>query len=178
MNTNIYYSQTLQNCDNFSLDTIKEIINDDFKDSKEELYWKRRLKGEYKTIDTSRIFKKKNKKTIRGKRIKSKSVKKWYGFDGKYMDYEAYIYEKGQGKKYVPYRNRAYCIGCKKPKTLFATKAEADNYIKYNRDRILKEKGYAPIRSYFCWSCHGWHVTSREPICREEILSLYSMSES
>lgn len=43
---------------------------------------------------------------------------------------------------------------------LFEEKSEADNFIKYNRCGILEEKGKAPVRSYYCELCCGYHVTS------------------
>lgn len=53
-----------------------------------------------------------------------------------------------------------YCIGCKRPKMLFEEKKKADNFIRYNKDEILEETGKAPVRSYYCAFCSGWHVTS------------------
>lgn len=47
---------------------------------------------------------------------------------------------------------------------LFETKSKADNFIKYNKEIILEEKGYAPVRSYYCEFCCGYHVTSNSSI--------------
>lgn len=59
-------------------------------------------------------------------------------------------------------KNRVQCVECNKPKLLFATKKEAELFIKFNADNIKQESGYAPIRAYYCRHCGGWHVTSKE----------------
>ncbi len=59
-----------------------------------------------------------------------------------------------------PLRNQIFCYGCKKHKMLFETQAKADNFIRYNSEGILEENGKAPIRSYYCEICGGYHVTS------------------
>lgn len=59
-----------------------------------------------------------------------------------------------------PTKNRIFCYGCKKSKMLFPTKEKADNFIAYNKEEILNETGKAPVRSYFCELCAGYHVTS------------------
>lgn len=46
----------------------------------------------------------------------------------------------------------------------FETKSKADNFIKYNKNNILEENGYAPVRSYYCEFCCGYHVTSKTSI--------------
>ncbi len=43
---------------------------------------------------------------------------------------------------------------------LFGEQSEADNFIKYNHGGILEENGKAPVRSYYCELCCGYHVTS------------------
>lgn len=43
---------------------------------------------------------------------------------------------------------------------LFETQSKADNFIKYNSEGILEENGKAPVRSYYCEFCFGYHVTS------------------
>ena len=53
-----------------------------------------------------------------------------------------------------------YCIGCRRPKMLFEEKKKADNFIRFNKDEIFEENGKAPVRSYYCAFCSGWHVTS------------------
>jgi hypothetical protein len=42
---------------------------------------------------------------------------------------------------------------------LFREQSEADNFIKYNHGGILEENGKAPVRSYYCELCCGYHVT-------------------
>lgn len=59
-----------------------------------------------------------------------------------------------------PTRNKIFCYGCKKHKMLFETQAKADNFIRYNSKDILEENGKAPVRSYYCEMCGGYHVTS------------------
>lgn len=43
---------------------------------------------------------------------------------------------------------------------IFETQAKADNFILFNKDEILLESGKAPVRSYYCKFCGGFHVTS------------------
>lgn len=59
-----------------------------------------------------------------------------------------------------PSKNRMYCFGCNKPKMLFENESKAENFIRFNKDIILEETGKAPVRSYYCEFCSGWHVTS------------------
>lgn len=59
-----------------------------------------------------------------------------------------------------PTRNTIYCYGCQRTKMLFETKAKADNFIRYNSEGIQEENGKAPVRSYYCGICGGYHVTS------------------
>lgn len=59
-----------------------------------------------------------------------------------------------------PNKNRIYCLGCRKHKMLFEEKKNADNFIRFNQEIILEESGKAPVRSYYCVFCSGWHVTS------------------
>lgn len=55
-----------------------------------------------------------------------------------------------------------YCLQSQKAKKQFATREEADLYIRYNHEKILMENGYGPIRSYFCDTCNCYHTTSKE----------------
>ena len=55
---------------------------------------------------------------------------------------------------------RYFCVACQRPKMLFETQEEADRFIAYNRCDILKGRRKAPVRSYYCEICSGWHVTS------------------
>lgn len=59
-----------------------------------------------------------------------------------------------------PIKNRFFCIECQRPKILFESKSKAINFIKYNSNEIKEDNGVAPIRTYLCKSCGGWHVTS------------------
>lgn len=58
-----------------------------------------------------------------------------------------------------PTRNRIFCHECQKHKMLFQSQKSADNFILFNHDGIYESTGFAPIRSYFCPACNGWHVT-------------------
>lgn len=60
-----------------------------------------------------------------------------------------------------PTKNRVYCIGCNKPKMLFESKKKAMNFIRFNAEDMEEKGGLAPVRAYYCSSCCGWHVTSR-----------------
>lgn len=51
-------------------------------------------------------------------------------------------------------------MSCQHSKMLFETKEKADRFISFNRDEILMETSKAPVRSYYCRLCCGWHVTS------------------
>jgi len=59
-----------------------------------------------------------------------------------------------------PKRNYVHCLASNKTKVLFESKSKADNFIKYNSQEILEENGKAPVRSYYCQVCGGYHVTS------------------
>lgn len=59
-----------------------------------------------------------------------------------------------------PSKKKIFCRDCNRQKILFETQKKADTFIAFNAKEIEKEKGYAPIRSYFCVTCNGWHVTS------------------
>ena len=63
-------------------------------------------------------------------------------------------------KPIKPSKSLIYCYACKRRKMLFEEKSEADNFIKYNHGGILEENGKAPVRSYYCELCCGYHVTS------------------
>jgi len=38
----------------------------------------------------------------------------------------------------------------------------------YNAEAIKSESGFAPIRSYYCKACGGWHLTSSPLIHKDE----------
>lgn len=59
-----------------------------------------------------------------------------------------------------PTKNRVFCVACQRTKMLFETQAEADRFISFNKEEIEDENGRAPIRSYYCKLCGGYHVTS------------------
>ncbi|WP_031541485.1 MULTISPECIES: hypothetical protein [unclassified Bacteroides] len=59
-----------------------------------------------------------------------------------------------------PKRNIFFCSGAGKYKMLFESQSKADNFIRFNSQEILEEKGKTPIRSYYCEICGGYHVTS------------------
>lgn len=55
---------------------------------------------------------------------------------------------------------------------LFETKAKADNFIKFNSSEMMEESGKAPIRSYYCEICGGYHVTSNNSKTHAEWLDI------
>lgn len=57
-------------------------------------------------------------------------------------------------------KNRYFCMGCQRPKMLFETKSKADNFLKFNEKDFDKSAKGAPVRSYFCSFCGGWHISS------------------
>jgi len=61
-----------------------------------------------------------------------------------------------------PTKNKVFCVSCKRSKMLFESQAKADNFILYNKEEIKEENGRAPVRSYYCRLCGGWHVTSSQ----------------
>ena len=69
-----------------------------------------------------------------------------------------------------PTKNRVYCYGCQRSKMLFESKEKADKFIAYNSEGILEENGKAPVRSYYCGMCGGYHVTSNPSIVAGESL--------
>lgn len=59
-----------------------------------------------------------------------------------------------------PTRNHIYCPSCGHEKMLFESQAKADAFIRFNSGKMLAETGKAPVRSYYCALCYGYHVTS------------------
>ena len=59
-----------------------------------------------------------------------------------------------------PVKNHYFCIGAYRAKMLFKEKHNADNFIRFNAEEIYEQTGKAPVRSYYCQFCGGWHVTS------------------
>lgn len=60
-----------------------------------------------------------------------------------------------------PTKNRFMCPQAGKTKMLFASQEKALRFIAWNAQEIAQETGRCPIRSYYCVSCGGWHVTSK-----------------
>lgn len=78
-----------------------------------------------------------------------------------------------------PTKNRVFCYDCGRNKMLFETEKKANNFLKFNAEEIEEESGKRPVRSYFCQSCCGWHITSQEAIPNkisrtEKVISLYN----
>ena len=48
-----------------------------------------------------------------------------------------------------PIKNRVFCPECGRAKMLFDTKKRAMTFIRFNKDEILAETGYAPKRCYY-----------------------------
>ena len=71
-----------------------------------------------------------------------------------------------------PTKNQIFCVACGRPKMLFETKAKADNFIKFNSSEMMEESGKAPIRSYYCEICGGYHVTSNNSKTHAEWLDI------
>lgn len=71
-----------------------------------------------------------------------------------------------------PTKNQIFCVACGHPKMLFETKAKADNFIKFNSSEMMEESGKAPIRSYYCEICGGYHVTSNNSKTHAEWLDI------
>lgn len=59
-----------------------------------------------------------------------------------------------------PTKNQVFCLSCQHNKMLFESQKKADRFIAFNGNEILEETGRAPVRSYYCLFCCGWHVTS------------------
>lgn len=57
-------------------------------------------------------------------------------------------------------KNLIYCRAIRRSKMLFDTESKANNFLNFNSEEILEETGKAPVRSYYCTLCGGWHVTS------------------
>lgn len=59
-----------------------------------------------------------------------------------------------------PTRNRVYCPSCLRSKMLFESEEKANSFIRFNSAEIMELNGKAPMRSYYCRFCGGWHITS------------------
>ncbi|QBO58742.1 hypothetical protein NBC122_01934 [Chryseobacterium salivictor] len=60
-----------------------------------------------------------------------------------------------------PFKNKVFCYDCGRQKMLFETEVKAQTFMRFNNEEIESVNGYAPIRSYFCNVCCGWHLTSK-----------------
>ena len=58
-------------------------------------------------------------------------------------------------------KDRIWCPVIRRSKLLFDSEKKAQNFIKFNAEDIKNSGGVAPVRSYFCEVCGGWHVTHR-----------------
>lgn len=70
-----------------------------------------------------------------------------------------------------PTRSLVYCLETRRQKILFKSESKADSFIRFNADEIRESSGYAPVRSYYCISCGGWHVTHLPEFRREKTIS-------
>lgn len=52
------------------------------------------------------------------------------------------------------------CPDCGRSKMLFETERKANDFIKWNGDDIVHT---GTLRSYYCPSCCGWHITHMKP---------------
>ena len=71
-----------------------------------------------------------------------------------------------------PTKNQIFCVACRRPKMLFKTEAEAQTFIRFNSGDILKVSRKAPVRSYYCQLCGGYHVTSNNSKTHAEWLDI------
>lgn len=69
---------------------------------------------------------------------------------------------------------RFHCMDAGKEKFLFATKSEAMDFISRYSDAMIISNGYAPIRSYKCDCCNGYHITS-QPLTQNRYRSTVPM---
>lgn len=68
-----------------------------------------------------------------------------------------------------PTKNRYYCAESGRTKMLFETEKKANAFIKFNSEEIEEITGFAPKRSYYCDSCGGWHLTSKDIIVKNKL---------
>jgi hypothetical protein len=59
-----------------------------------------------------------------------------------------------------PKKIRVMCPDCRRQKMLFESERKANDFIKWNGDDI--DSHGRELRSYYCPSCCGWHITSKE----------------
>ena len=139
---------------------MQELNTKILESSPEYAYWVEKLNedSEYKQL------KKKNK--VKGEhRTYMHEIYKMHGKSdlGSNQTYKDHQYDDSETISRTPQKNKIYCFAAKKYKSVFDSEKAANNYIKFNAKDISSTKGYAPIRSYFCSLCGGWHVTSQQP---------------
>lgn len=71
-----------------------------------------------------------------------------------------------------PTKNQIFCVACRRLKMLIKTEAEAQAFIRFNSGDILKVSRKAPVRSYYCQLCGGYHVTSNNSKSHTEWLDI------
>lgn len=57
-------------------------------------------------------------------------------------------------------KKRIFCRDCGREKHVFESEKKALKFIEWNGQEIEEQGGKRPIRSYFCQTCGGYHVTS------------------
>lgn len=56
-------------------------------------------------------------------------------------------------------KNRVMCPDCGKQKMLFETEKKAENFIKWNGDKL--DTTHNMLRAYYCPACCGWHISHK-----------------
>ena len=56
-------------------------------------------------------------------------------------------------------KNRVMCPDCGKQKMLFETEKKAENFIKWNGDKL--DTTHNVLRAYYCPACCGWHISHK-----------------
>ena len=56
--------------------------------------------------------------------------------------------------------NRVMCPDCGRAKMLFKNESKANNFIKWNGNKLNAYGGV--LRPYYCPACCGWHITHKE----------------
>ena len=60
-----------------------------------------------------------------------------------------------------PVANSKYCTDAGRMKLCFDSRKAAERFMAFNSEVILRQHGFAPVRSYRCPVCGCWHVTSK-----------------
>lgn len=61
-----------------------------------------------------------------------------------------------------------YCLLSKKYKHLYSSREKASAFIDNYGEIIKEERGYGPVRIYYCHECEGFHVTSH-PYTKKQV---------